>query len=80
MPRFFFHVYDHEAIIDHLGTELANVAAAQIHASCLAARLIAKSPEKVWIGGKWFMEATDSNGFLFFRLDLTASPVRSLSS
>jgi hypothetical protein len=62
MPRYFFHVVDGKEIIDHDGTELADVAAARAEAIVVSGEMLKDMGGKFWNTGEWQIRVTDEAG------------------
>ena len=77
MPLFFFDVTDGEFQPDLVGTELADTAAARVHAVNLCGRLLKSNQAKFWKGEEWLIEVKDDIGLALFTLVFMArdSPV-----
>lgn len=69
MPRFFFHVLDGKASIDHVGTELADVEAAEKEAMRTAGDIIRS---RKMLGRHWSMTVVDEKDLVLLRLNFDA--------
>lgn len=67
MPRYFFHVAE-DGVLDELGEELDNLAAAKCHAVKYAGNLICDSAGEFWDRGDWKMTVTSESGLTLFEL------------
>ena len=72
MPMYYFHLYDDEKVKDTDGTELADVAAARVHAAGVARELTFKSSgfwDQEW--SAWTMRVHDHRNVELFSLALS---------
>ena len=72
MPRYFFHVIDGRAIIDHEGTEFPNLRTARAEAIRLAGAILRDEGDKFWNGEEWHMNVTDASGQSVLKLRFSA--------
>jgi hypothetical protein len=75
MPRFYFHIQDSSGIVDDLGMELSNVAAAKCEAVRYASRLICDEAQAFWDAGEFQMTVSDEKGLALFSLALSLTAV-----
>ena len=77
--RYFFHVRDGQYVPDEDGIELPSLDAAKRQAAEFAGKLLADNAEQFWGGDDWFVEVTDADGLMLFKLLFAAilSPVLS---
>ncbi|HEV7255253.1 MAG TPA: hypothetical protein VGN97_19370 [Mesorhizobium sp.] len=68
MPRFFFHVMDGRALIDHEGTEVPDAQAARAEALRTAGEILRSEGTSHWAGDKWQMTVADEKGNTVFSL------------
>lgn len=79
MPRYYFHVADGEILLDGLGQELPDMAAAQNEALQASGDILkggVHAAEDLWNGTPWRMWVTDKpngEGKTFFTLRFTAT-------
>lgn len=73
MPLYFFHVQDGEYIPDREGTELADIASAQIEAVRFAGELLSEGAAKFWSGDVWMLRVTDDTDLTLFELTFSAT-------
>jgi hypothetical protein len=72
MPMYYFHLRDHDDILDMDGTELADVEAAREHADTVARELTFKTSGilgEEW--SKWAMVVRDNDGLELFSFDMS---------
>jgi hypothetical protein len=72
MPMYYFHLHDHENVVDSDGTDLPNVGAAREHAAGVARELTANSTgllDHIWSG--WTMKVHDDSGVELFSLTMS---------
>ena len=62
MPRYFFHVHDGHAMIDHEGTELAGPDEARQQAITAAGEILRDQDKTFWNGEDWNMHVKDEVG------------------
>ena len=72
MPRYFFHVMDGRASIDHEGTELAGIEEARSEAIRTAGEILRHDSAGVWTGHPWQMTVADDTGLTKFTLRFSA--------
>ena len=70
MPRFYFNVHDGVSMPDDTGTELADRLEAQIEAVQFAGEVIRDNAQRIALGKNWYVEVTDDQHTVLFRLDL----------
>jgi hypothetical protein len=64
MPRYFFHLEDHQTIIDHEGTELPDLGAARDEAVVMSAEILRGGRVPLlWNGMPWRLWVTDQPGW-----------------
>ncbi len=68
MPRYFFHVRDGQEYLDPDGTELKDVAAAQIYALQVVTQVLSTAGSDFWNGEDWRLQVEDEAGTELFRL------------
>lgn len=73
MPLCYFHIQDGEYLSDREGTQLPNIATAQIEAVRLTGQLLSEGAEKFWIGDAWMLRVTDDTDLTLFELTFSAS-------
>src|ERR687893_1642655 len=73
MPRYFFHVIDGRAIIDHEGTEFPNLRTARAEAIRMAGAILRDEGDKFWSGEEWHMNVTDLTGQSVLKLRFSAA-------
>jgi hypothetical protein len=72
MPRYFFDIIDHKALIDNEGVELSGIGEAREMALRTAGEVLASEGKEFWETGKWRMKVSDENGTVRFTLDFSA--------
>lgn len=72
VPRYFFHVMDGRASIDHEGTELAGIAEARAEAVRTAGEILRHDIADLWSGHPWQMTVADDTGVTKFTLRFSA--------
>jgi hypothetical protein len=72
MPRYFFHVMDGRASINHEGTELAGIEEARSEAIRTAGDILRQDSSGVWTGHPWQMTVADDTGLTKFTLRFSA--------
>ena len=72
MPRYFFHVMDGRASIDHEGTELAGIEQARAEAIRTAGEMLRQDSAGLWSGHPWQMTVADETGCTQFSLSFSA--------
>ena len=72
MPRYFFHIYDSDEVIDTVGTELAHFDLVRRTATRTAAEIL-RDDERLWNGQPWRMRVMDEAGAVVLRLEFRAS-------
>lgn len=72
MPRFFFHVYDDQSLLDDEGTELADIYVAQGQAIRMSGEIIRDLRGQFWNSGEWRLEVTDARGTTLFIVRFSA--------
>ena len=73
MPLYYFHIQDGEYLPDREGTELPDIATAQVEAVRLAGQLLSEGAEKFWFGDAWMLRVTDDTDLTLFELTFSAS-------
>lgn len=73
MSRYFFDVHDGADVIDDVGCECANLAAAQKTAVDAAIDLIGMSRSNIWAGEPWTMKIRDEKSNIVGTLSFAAS-------
>ena len=65
VPRYFFHIMDGRASIDHEGTELAGIEEARSQAIRTAGEMLRQdsSGGGIWSGHPWQMTVADETGY-----------------
>ncbi len=66
MPRYFFHSADGVREPDRDGTELPDIAAAQLEAIKYAGEVLTHTPETLGDSGQWRVEVVDEGGAHLF--------------
>ncbi len=77
MPRYHFHLWDGQRIVDPTGTELCDAAAAELHACKLAENLRTIKRDlhgREW--SRWMVRVTDDRGHEVFRVAVGEHPDR----
>ena len=72
MPRYHFNIHDGEDLLDHEGSELADIQAARVTAIRFAGELLRDHASRFWNGDEWQMEVTDDVGLTLFVLTFHA--------
>ncbi len=72
MPRYFFHVMDGKAIIDHEGVILADKDQAKREAIKTASGILADDGMAFWQGKAWTMTVTGEDNITIFSLRFQA--------
>ena len=71
MPRYFFHMIDKRQLVDTDGTELADLAEAQSHATIVAKEMMSNRDEVLGRGwSDWTMSVHDNDGKELFSFAL----------
>ena len=77
MPRYFFNVRDGRAILDDVGSDLADDDAARAEAVCTSAQLLlGLEPAALWHGEDWTLEVTTADGRTVGTLRFSGTTVR----
>lgn len=81
MPAYHFHVYEGREVLDHEGTDLANLQAAYGEAMQFAGELLIHEGERLMANGGCLIVVKDGNGEAQFRLDLkvTLEPLKAVA-
>lgn len=66
MPRYFFTTENGQVHQDDIGTELAGLAAARVHAIQYAGEVMAHEPDVLWDGREFHVEVSDERQALLF--------------
>ena len=66
MPRYFFATADGTRETDHIGTQLANIAAARVEAIRYAGDVLSDQPGMLWDGEDFRVEVSDETGLVLF--------------
>ena len=72
MPRYFFNIQDGRNIVDHTGTELPDIYAAQNEAIRYSGELLQEMGAKFWNETEWILRVSDENGRVLFVLRFSA--------
>lgn len=72
MPRYFFHVRDGQEYLDSDGTELKDLAAAQIYSLQVVTQILSAPGSEFWNGEDWRLHVEDEAGSELFRLQFQA--------
>jgi hypothetical protein len=75
VPRFFFHVYDDDALPDEDGSELPDIYTAQGEAIRMSGEIMRDLGKKFWNGSDWRLEVTDAEGRILFIVRFSAEEV-----
>jgi hypothetical protein len=70
MPRFHFHLTDHEDHPDPDGIELPDADACRPEATGLLAQRLKDHGSRVWENREWSLNVTDADGLTLFRMYL----------
>jgi hypothetical protein len=65
MPRYFFNVRGPPALVDDEGTELPDLATAELEAVRLAGQMLFDNPTVLLTSSKWTVEVADVDGVVF---------------
>lgn len=72
MPRYFFHLHDGREQPDLVGTELADVYAAQATAIKYSGEILRDMGARFWDATEWRLEVADETGRVLFVLRFSA--------
>jgi hypothetical protein len=75
MARYFFHVLNKSAIIDHVGEDLPGLVEARAMAIRTAGEILASEGDAFWNQGKWRMAVADASGKIWLTLDFSAHAI-----
>ena len=77
MPRYFFHVEDHNRFPDEDGTVLADLAEARVEAVLVAGAMLREHASEFWNTGEWRVVVTDAKQLILFtlRFEAVAAPI-----
>jgi hypothetical protein len=78
MPRYYFHIEDHQRFIDNDGTVLADLAAARIEAVRVSGEMLSDHAIEFWALGEWRVVVTDEDQLILFALSFSAIEASSL--
>jgi hypothetical protein len=71
MPRYFFHIQDHQMFRDEEGTLLPDLAAARTEASQVAAGYLRDHPADVWSPRMLTITVEDETGLMLFQITVS---------
>ena len=75
MVRYHFNIRDGVSIPDEEGTELPTLGHARREAVRIAGYVLMTQPGEFWNGHEWFVETTDGEGNVLFRVKFLAENV-----
>ena len=78
MPRYYFHIEDHQRFLDGEGTLLADLGHAKVEAVRVAGAMLAEHAAEFWGFGEWRVVVTDEFQQILFALSFSAIPASSL--
>ena len=78
MPRYYFHIEDHQRFLDGEGTPLPDLGHAKVEAVRVAGAMLAEHAAEFWTFGEWRVVVTDEFQQILFALSFAAIPASSL--
>ena len=72
MPRYYFHIEDHERFLDEEGTVLDDLTAARVEAVRVAGEMLRDHADAFWDLGEWRVVVTDERQATLFALSFQA--------
>ena len=78
MPRYYFHVEDHERFLDSEGTLLPDLQHARVEAVRVSGAMLGEHASDFWKLGEWRVVVTDEHQTILFALSFAAVAQTSL--
>jgi len=72
VPRYYFHVEDHQRYLDQDGVELADLDAARVEAVRVSSDMLRDHAVEFWRLGQWRVVVTDERDKILFALAFEA--------
>jgi hypothetical protein len=72
MPRYYFHIEDHQRFLDCEGTLLPDLQHARVEAVRVSGAMLAEHAAEFWKLGEWRVVVTDEHQIILFALSFAA--------